>query len=485
MDEKPELITFGPQDGPQRKFINTPADIAIYGGAAGGGKSWAIEYCPLRHINNPKFKGIIFRRTLPEVTNPGSLWDEAHGLYLPCGGKPNNKELKWKFPSGFSIKFAGLEHEKSKYSYQGSQIPYIGFDELTHFTEGQFWYMQSRNRSDSGEAGYVRASTNPARNSWVRVLIDWWIKGIDYPEAERGYPIPERAGKLRWFVRKENKMIWGNSANDIYRQVGKGTKLKPVIPQSLTFIPALLTDNKILMKRDPGYIGKLLSMGNVEMEQLLKGNWDVVPEAGDIFDKNDFEIIDTLPHGWVDSVRFWDKAGTKPSTANPDPDWTRGVRMVKYPNGLYVIVDMRSLRDEPGAVNTLVKNTASQDGYLCRVKEQQDPGQAGKEEAENFTKMLTGYIVKTQAFSKNKLLRCAGVRAQVKARNVKILRATKNEADGTNWNTVLLDELHNYKGEPDERDDIVDCVSGAFNELAGVVAVTKEMVARMKQTLGG
>lgn len=476
-----EALRIGPQKGAQAKFVNTPADIAIYGGGAGGGKSWAIEYCPLRHINNPHFTGIIFRRTLPEITNPGSLWDESKKLYLPCGGEPNNSALIWRFPSGFYLKFAGLEHEDSKFKYQGTQIPYIGFDELTHFTETQFWYLHSRNRSQSGVAGYIRASTNPDRNSWVRKLIDWWIKGDKYPVEERGLPIPERSGKLRWFVRRDDKFIWGNSKEEIYKQVGRGPE---VLPQSITFIPATLKDNKILTDADPSYKAKLLGMGNVEKKRLYDGNWDVVPAAGDVFDRGDFEIIDALPNGWIDCVRFWDKAGTKPSTANPDPDWTRGVRMVKYPNGLYVITDMRSTRDEPGAVNVLVKNTASQDGYLCRVKEQQDPGQAGKEEAENFTKMLSGYIVKTQPFSKNKLLRCAGVRAQVKARNVKILRA-KTEPDGTNWNEVLLDELHNYKGEKDERDDIVDCVSGAFNELAGVATMDSAAVNRMGMILGG
>src|SRR5690554_534113 len=71
----------GPQAGPQEQFLKSKADIAIYGGAAGGGKTWALLLEPLSHIANPGFGGVIFRRTTVQVRNEGGLWDESARMY--------------------------------------------------------------------------------------------------------------------------------------------------------------------------------------------------------------------------------------------------------------------------------------------------------------------------------------------------------------------------------------------------------------------
>jgi hypothetical protein len=112
--------------------------------------------------------------------------------------------MQWLFPPyNNSIGFAHLEHEKNKHDWQGAQICYIGFDELTHFTEAQFWYLFSRNRSLCGIDPYMRATTNPDSDSWVAELISWWI------DQNTGLPIPERAGVLRWLVRPNDQLVWG------------------------------------------------------------------------------------------------------------------------------------------------------------------------------------------------------------------------------------------------------------------------------------
>ena len=104
-----------PQSGPQEAFLASPADIAIYGGAAGGGKSWAILAECTRHLNNPTFGAQIFRRTTGQIFNEGGLWDEAGPLFRPLGGKSSKATGRgiWSFPSGAKVTFSHLQHDKT------------------------------------------------------------------------------------------------------------------------------------------------------------------------------------------------------------------------------------------------------------------------------------------------------------------------------------------------------------------------------------
>jgi predicted phage terminase large subunit-like protein len=257
-----------PQSGPQLAFLGSPADIAIYGGAAGGGKTWALLLEPLRHVSNAGFGAVFFRRTTVQVRNEGGLWDESEKIYPLLSAKPKEHVLAWDFPSGATISFAHLEHDKTVLNWQGSQIPLICFDELTHFSASQFWYMVSRNRSMCGVRPYIRATTNPDVDSWVAEFIAWWI------DQDSGLPIPSRAGILRWFVRVNDRLIWADSAEEL-RVIHPG-----IPPKSVTFIPAKLSDNAALMATDPGYLANLMALPQVERERLLGGNWKIRPAAG-------------------------------------------------------------------------------------------------------------------------------------------------------------------------------------------------------------
>jgi predicted phage terminase large subunit-like protein len=449
-----ETIRLQPQAGPQTDFLATTADIAIYGGAAGGGKSYGLLIDPLRHFKNKDFGGTIFRRTAVQVRNEGGLWDESVKVYSLFNAKPRESFLEWRFPSGMSMGFAHLEHDKDVANWQGAQIPWIGFDELTHFTMNQFFYMLSRNRSTSGVKPRIRATCNPDPDSWVRQFIDYWI-------GKDGFPIKERSGKLRWFIRRDDNLIWADTPEAIHKIYGHSDEIQP---KSVTFIPALLQDNKILMQKDPGYHANLLALNRVDRLRLLGGNWNVRATAGSMFQRDWIEIIDSIPNGWTKSVRYWDRAATKPNETNPDPDWTRGLKMLAYPNvrngtqgikGIWLVTDLRSLRDSPGKVDDLVLNTASHDGHEVAIVGEQDPGSAGVADAENFTKMLGGYIVKIRKPTQNKIVRAKPVSSACENRNIKVLRAP--------WNEEFFQELENF---PDgSHDDIVDVLSGAYNEL--------------------
>ena len=101
---------------------------------------------PLRHIANPGFGAVIFRRTLADQKKQGSLWDTSLPLYGSLGARPRQDNLSWTFPKGAKITFGHLEHETTVLDWQGAQLAFIGFDELTHFSRQQFFYMLSRNR---------------------------------------------------------------------------------------------------------------------------------------------------------------------------------------------------------------------------------------------------------------------------------------------------------------------------------------------------
>lgn len=455
-------IKFAPQKGPQEVFLSTPADIALYGGSAGGGKSWSLLFESLRHINNPRFGAVIFRRTSVQVRNEGGLWHESNQIYSFFGGRPREAFLEWVFPSGARIKFGHLEYEKDVLGFQGSQIPYIGFDELTHFSENQFFYMLSRNRSTSGVSGYIRATCNPDPDSWVRKFIDWWI-GPD------GFPIKERSGKLRYFIRINDKIVWADSAEELHELYGRGPDIHP---KSVTFIAAKLEDNKILMEKDPAYAGNLLALNRVDRMRLKEGNWNIRAVAGMMFQREWFTILDSIPAAWIQQCRYWDRAATKPNEVNKDPDWTRGLKMLKYPNGTFLVADLKSMRDTPGQVEKLVTATASHDSIMCPVVGEQDPGSAGVADAERFTRILAGYNVAVRRVSQSKLIRAKPVSAQCEAGNVFVLRAP--------WNDEFFTELENFSEDGIGHDDIVDVLSGAFNELSGGASI-----ADVNAALGG
>ena len=184
-----------PQSGYQEIALSSSADIVIGGAAAFVGKTFALLLDPLRHVNNSKFGGVIFRRTSVQIRNEGGLWDTSMKLYPLLGATPRETFLDWIFPSGSKLSFRHLEHEKNKYDWQGAQIPFLGFDELTHFSESMFFYLLSRNRSDCRIKPFVRATCNPDPESWVFKLIEWWI------DKDSGFPILERRGKLRYFIK--------------------------------------------------------------------------------------------------------------------------------------------------------------------------------------------------------------------------------------------------------------------------------------------
>lgn len=452
-----EPVIIAPQLGPQMRFTQSPADIAIYGGAAGGGKSYALLMEAVRNINVPGYGAVIFRRTFPMIKNTGGLWDTSLEIYPAIGSEPRESApTEHRFPGGQTVRFAHMQHEKDKLGWQGSQIPFLGFDELTHFTKGQFFYMLSRNRSTCGIKPYVRATCNPSADSWVAEFISWWI------DQDSGFPIPERDGAIRWFVRKGDAMEWYDTRDEAMLRCGPGME-----PKSLTFISAKVTDNKILMEADPGYLANLHALPLFERSQLLKGNWKVRPTAGMFFQRSWFKEVDAAPAGGR-VVRYWDRAATEP-TERTDPDWTVGCLMKRSDDDLYYVLDIVRFRGRPDEVRRKIVNTASQDGDAVQVWLEQDPGQAGVVDVSYLSRALAGYQVYANKVTKDKVTRAKPFSAQSEAGNVMVVRGP--------WNRAWYEELEAFADEdelPDElklagesKKDQVDASDGAFNVLSG------------------
>lgn len=455
-------IVLAPQKGPQERFLATPADICIYGGAAGGGKTFGLLLDALRHKDNKNFNAVIFRRDYTQVTSPGGLWDSSKRIYGYVKGSCPLKtpKLHWLFPSGASVNFAHLKSDEDCLSWQGSQMTMLGFDELTHFSEYQFFYMLSRNRTDSGIAPYVRATCNPDADSWVAEFIQWWI------DQNTGYPVPERSGKLRWMVRLNETIHWFDTrqeAVDAAIENGMDFEKAKIMAKSVTFIASTLQDNKILMKNDPGYMANLLALALVERERLLYGNWKIKAAAGLMFKRTKVNMLETLPTDVILWARGWDLAATS-EDEDGDPAYTAGVLIGKRKNGRYIIADVINRRSDSAEVRELIKMTCITDRakhgrVVTRLP--QDPGQAGKDQAQSFLKFLSGFTVKIVPESGDKVTRAEPLSAQwlglegMDKGNVDVLIA--------DWNEMYFNQMENFPQSKFK--DMVDASSSAFLEI--------------------
>ena len=307
--------------------------------------------------------------------------------------------------------------------------------------------MMSRNRSDADIKPYIRATCNPDADSWVADFIAWWIN------PDTGYPIPERSGKIRYLVRINDELIWADARKDL---IDRGIDADEI--KSVTFIASTLQDNQILMKRDPGYLANLKALPLVERERLLYGNWKIKPAAGLFFKRSQIgAFLESVPEDVTVWARGWDLAATS-EDEDGDPAYTAGVLIGKRKNGRYVVANVTNVRLAAGDVRKHIKNTCMMDKKKYkRVIERlpQDPGQAGKDQAQSYIKFLAGFVVKTIPESGSKEARAEPFAAQWQAGNVDLVMGE--------WNESYLTQLESF---PESKfKDMVDASSSAFAEI--------------------
>lgn len=224
---------------------------ALYGGAAGGGKSDTLVNEALRQVHIPHYKGLILRKTYPQLTE---LIEKSQNYYRKAFPKAKYTETNhtWRFPSGAKIRFGSMQHTKDRMNYQGQAYDYIAFDELTQFTLEEYIYMLSRCRPNGpGTICYIRATANPGGigHGWVK---DRFITaGAPYETIFEDIEYADNEGKLH---------------------TGRRTRV---------FIPSTVFDNPALLKNNPGYVEALASLPTAERNALLYGNWDTF--SGQVF----------------------------------------------------------------------------------------------------------------------------------------------------------------------------------------------------------
>ncbi|MBQ9973738.1 MAG: phage terminase large subunit [Oscillospiraceae bacterium] len=228
----------------QALFMARPEYEALYGGAAGGGKSDALVMEALRQVHIPHYKALILRKTFPQLAE---LQDKAEGYYPRAfpGAKFNASTHTWRFPSGARVVFGAMQHPGDRVKYQGQAFDLIAFDELTHFTWEEYAYMFSRNRPNGpGTRVYIRATANPGG------VGHGWVKSRFLNPAP---PMTTIRQPVSWT-----------------RPDGVTEQRQ----QSRIFVPSSVFDNPALLENDPMYVQRLASMPEAEKRALLYGDWN-------------------------------------------------------------------------------------------------------------------------------------------------------------------------------------------------------------------
>jgi len=253
-----ENVIFQANEGPQTEFLAAPEKDVLYGGAAGGGKSYAMLVDPLRFCHRGAHRALILRRSMPELRE---LIDKSRELYPKAfpGCKFREVEKLWNFPSGAKVEFGFLERDADVYRYQGQAYSWIGFDEITHLpTEFGWNYLASRLRTtDSEIMPYLRCTANPGG------VGAHWVKKRYVDPSEPGESFKGDDGLIR------------------------------------KFIPARLLDNPYLAD-DGRYEEMLKALPPIQRKQLLEGNWDVAEGAAFTEFDPDIHVIPPfeIPIGW-------------------------------------------------------------------------------------------------------------------------------------------------------------------------------------------
>jgi phage terminase large subunit-like protein len=375
-----------------------------------------------------------------------------------------------------------LENDKdARINWQGSQLTGVYYDEFCSFSEYQFTYLRTRLRSASKYPSFMRMSMNPDPNHFV---LQWISPYLD----EDMYPVMELSGKIRYFCYFEGNLFTSWDKDEL-QQNFPNERIR-----NYTFIPSLLSDNKILLDNNPDYASDLSSNTKAEKAALLEGCWKYVLDEGSYFNRDWVPRVDKIPAN-AKYARAWDKASSVVTDVNKYPDYTASTKMAKDKDGIFYIVGdhhpectdgdtgiLGKFKRLPGERDLLIEKQSELDGNECSVVFSRDPGQAGDTEFfESAKKLISkGKIVRADPMpgNKKKLTRFEPFSAACMNGMVRIVPSTfKNQASLE----AFLKELEQFIGQEATarvKIDWADSTASCFNFLA------KEQVVDVKGLAG-
>lgn len=370
----------------------------MFGGAAGGGKTDYLLMAALQYVDLPDYKALLLMRTTKDLDRPDAPFFRLREWLGDQDVDIKEQKKQILFPSGAVLECGHIEHEKDKYNYKTAAYHFIGFDELTQFTESMYTYLFSRNRKLAGSTIplRMRSATNPDG------------PGFDWVKA---------------------RFITGKK----------------------TFIPSKLKDNPHLNRKE--YEQSLSELDAVTRARLLHGDWEVMP-SGNMFKKHWFKIVEQEPsdRDFIIKIRFWDKASTEPEEGK-DPDYTAGVKVGLTNEGDYYILDVARDRLSPLGNEKLILNTAILDTFKVIIGIEQEPGASGKSDVDHYIRnVLQQFKCNGYRSTGSKEIRATLPSSKAQAGLVYVLNR--------HWTPDYINELISFpKGV---HDDQVDGTSGAF-----------------------
>ena len=313
-----QTIIWQPQPK-QAEFMSRPEYECLYGGAAGGGKSDALLAEALRQVEVPNYRGLILRRTFPQLEALITRSRELYPLAFPKA-RYNTTAHMWLFPKGARIFFGSMQYEHNKYDYQGKPYDFIAFDELTHFSQSQYEYLKSRNRpTGPGTRVYMRATANPG--------------GVGHGWVKARFITPAQPMRTIWEEREVRTPDGGTIT----------------VRRDRVFVPSTVFDNQALLANDPNYLATLAMRPEAERNALLYGDWNsfegqFFSEWSDLpehyADRIGTHVIDPfeIPAGWQ-IYRSFDFGSSRPFSV--------GWWAVDYEGRLYRILELYGCTDTP------------------------------------------------------------------------------------------------------------------------------------------
>lgn len=447
-------------------FCEADFDFVLFGGGAGGGKTFAALCDNLQGVHDPLYMSAFFRTTTTEISK--GLWLEAQRLYKPIlfdeDGKPfgkahiSEKEKCITFPSGAKTYFSYLELDRHADQWYGLELAKIYFEEIQFRTWYQFNTLRSRNRTMAKVPKGIRGTCNPDPTHFSKKFASLFLD-------EANYPIKELSGKKAHYVIVNSELHVAWKAEDLL------AKFPEVTPLTYTYIPATVEDNAFLLERDPTYKDTLNSLPEIKRKQLLLGCWENVENTGMYFQRDWLHKATHVPLG-ARYVRGWDTANSIPDPKSGlVPDWTVGVKIAKAANGDFYICGMDRFQERPGPRDSRIISRGKRDGDDCFIVMGVDAGPGGKFQFQEFSKTVLseGLICRADPTpnTRSKLTRFEPFSAACQNGLVHIVESTF-EPDQLE---IFYSELERFDGERSLGksgifDDIPDACASGFSFLA-------------------